>query len=85
MTALALQSLSFSTKVLEKVGTFLKKTLQGIMIGWMVARQTQANRHIADLLMRSGEYRKGEHNYYTLLADLNQKTIQNIHKEFNND
>jgi len=55
------------------------------MIGWMVARQTQANRHIADILIRSGEYRKGEHNYYTLLADLNQKTIQNIHKEYNND
>ncbi len=85
MTTLALQSLSFSTKILEKIGAFLKKSFQGIMIGWMVARQTQANRHIADILIRSGEYRKGEHNYYTLLADLNQKTIQNIHKEYNND
>ena len=82
MTAIALQSLNFSTRVLEKTGKILKKILQGIMIGWLVGRQTQANRHLADLLIRSGEYRKGEHNYYTLLADLNQKTIDQIHKEF---
>ena len=82
MTALALQSLSFSTKVLEKVGTILKKTLQGIMIGWIIARQTQANRYVAQQLIQSGEYNKGEYNYYTLLAELNQKTIDQIHEEF---
>ena len=52
------------------------------MIGWMVARQTQANTHLARLLIESGEYNHGEHNYYTILADLNRKTINNIHKEF---
>ena len=82
MTALALQSLNFSTKVLEKVGTSLKNTLRAIMIGWMIARQTQANTHLARLLIESGEYNHGEHNYYTILADLNRKTIDNIHKEF---
>ena len=82
MTALALQSLSFSTKVLEKVGTILKKTLHGIMVGWLVARQTQANRYVAQQLIQSGEYSKGEYNYYTLLAELNQKTIDQIHEEF---
>jgi len=82
MTTLALQSLNFSTKVLEKVGVILKKTLQGIMVGWMISRQTQANRHLALLLIQSGEYQKGEHNYYSLLSDLNQKTIQQINEEF---
>ena len=82
MTALALQSLSFSTKVLEKVGTILKKTLQAMMLGWMIARQTQANTHLARILMDSGEYNRSEHDYYTILADLNKKTIDNIHKEF---
>ena len=82
MTALALQSLSFSTKVLEKIGTSLKNTLRAIMIGWMVARQTQANTHLARLLIESGEYNHGAHDYYSILADLNKKTINNIHKEF---
>ena len=52
------------------------------MIGWMVARQTQANTHLARLLIESGEYNHGEHDYYSILADLNKKTIYNIHKEF---
>ena len=82
MTALALQSLNFSTRVLEKVGTFLKNTLRAIMVGWMIARQTQANTHLARILIDSGEYNRSEHNYYTILADLNRKTIDNIHKEF---
>ena len=83
MTTLALQSLNFSTKVLEKVGTILKKTLQGILIGWMIARQTQANQYLAKILIQSGEYQKGEHDYYSLLSELNQKTISDIHEEFN--
>tara|TARA_Y200000002_G_scaffold363308_1_gene351242 strand:- start:704 stop:868 length:165 start_codon:yes stop_codon:yes gene_type:complete len=52
------------------------------MVGWMISRQTQANRHLALLLIQSGEYQKGEHNYYSLLSDLNQKTIQQINEEF---
>ena len=82
MTALALQSLSFSTKVLEKLGRILKKTLQAMMLGWMIARQTQANTHLARILMDSGEYNRSEHDYYKIRADLNKKTIDNIHKEF---
>jgi hypothetical protein len=55
------------------------------MVGWMIARQSQANIHVAKYLIKSGEYKKGEHNYHSLLYYLNQKTIQNIHKEFRND
>jgi hypothetical protein len=51
-----------------------------MMIGYMIARQTQANRHIAEQLCRYGEYRHDE--YWNLLSDLNQKTIQDIQEEF---
>ena len=80
MTTLALQSLSFSTKILEKLGTFLKKSFQGLVIGYMIARQTQANQKIADQLCRFGEYKRDE--YYNVLADLNKRTIAQIQKEF---
>ena len=50
------------------------------MIGWMIARQTQANQHVARQLISHGEYRQDD--YWTLVSDLNRKTIQNIHKEF---
>lgn len=80
MTTLALQSLSFSTKILEKVLGLVKNTFKGMMIGYMIARQTQANRHIAEQLCRYGEYRHDE--YWNLLSDLNQKTIQDIQEEF---
>ena len=71
--------------VLKIVLNGAKKTLQGIMIGWLIARQTQANTHVARLLIDSGEYNRSEHTYYTILADLNRKTIDNIHKEFGRD
>ncbi len=71
--------------VLKIVLNGAKKTLQGIMIGWLIARQTQANTHVARLLIDSGEYNRSEHTYHTILADLNRKTIDNIHKEFGRD
>ncbi len=74
--------INYSQSLLEGFWSGLKSTFKAVMIGWMVARQTQANRHLADILIKSGEYRKGEHNYYSLLAELNQKTIDHIHKEF---
>ena len=53
------------------------------MIGWMIARQTQANQHVAKQLIQHGEYRQDD--YFTLVAKLNQETIQSIHKEFGNN
>jgi hypothetical protein len=50
------------------------------MIGWIIARQTQANQHIARQLVDSGEYRREE--YWNLLHQLNAKCISSIHKEF---
>jgi hypothetical protein len=80
MTAIALQSLNFSGKLLSTLWKGTKKTLQGIMIGWIIARQTQANQHIARQLVDSGEYRRDE--YWNLLHKLNAECISSIHKEF---
>lgn len=80
MTAIALQSLNFSGKLLSTLWKGTKKTLQGIMIGWIIARQTQANQHIARQLVDSGEYHREE--YWNLLHQLNAKCISSIHKEF---
>ena len=77
MTALAL---NYSQSLFNGIWSVLKKTLQGIMVGYMVARQTQANHHVAQLLINSGEYR--QEDFYVLLADLNRKTIQDIHEKF---
>ena len=77
MTTIAL---NYSRSVLNTLWNGVKKTLQGIMIGWMIARQTQANQHVARQLISHGEYRQDD--YWTLVSDLNRKTIQNIHKEF---
>lgn len=81
MTTLALQSLNFSTKILEKIWRFFKKTLEGIFIGWMLARQAQANAYIAKQLII--EY--PEMTVAQLEHQLNQKTIAGINKEFGRD
>ena len=80
MTTIAL---NYSTKILEGSWKVVKKTLQGIMIGYMIARQSEANKAVAQQMINAGEYRQDD--YWTLLNDLNAKTIQSIHKEFGND
>tara|TARA_B100000683_G_scaffold18630_1_gene18294 strand:- start:393 stop:635 length:243 start_codon:yes stop_codon:yes gene_type:complete len=80
MTTIAL---SYSTKILEGSWKVVKKTLQGIMIGYMIARQSEANKAVAQQMINAGEYRQDD--YWTLLNDLNARTIQSIHKEFAND
>lgn len=80
MTTIAL---NYSTKILEGSWKVVKKTLQGIMIGYMIARQSEANKAVAQQMINAGEYRQDD--YWTLLNDLNARTIQSIHKEFSND
>ena len=77
MTALAL---NYSQSLFNGFWRVLKKSIQGIMIGYMIARQTQANHHVAQLLINSGEYR--QHDYYNLVHQLNQKTIKSIHEKY---
>jgi len=75
--------LNYSQSLLEGLWSGLKKTLQGVMIGYMIARQTEANRLVAQQLVNAGEYRQSD--YWSLLNDLNARTIQSIHKEFKDD
>lgn len=76
MTTIAL---NYSQNLLEGFFRVLKKTLQGIMVGYMVARQTEANKVVAQQMINAGEYRQDE--FYALLSDLNTKTISSIHRE----
>lgn len=77
MTTIAL---NYSKSLFNTLWIGIKKTLQGMMIGWMVARQTQANQYVARQLISHGEYRQEE--YWNLVARLNRDCIQRIHKEF---
>lgn len=79
MTTIAL---NYSTRILEGSWNVVKKTLQGIMLGYAIARQTQANRYVAEQLSR---YEYNGENYWVILNDLNQRTIQELQKEFAND
>ena len=49
MTTIAL---NYSTRILEGSWNVVKKTLQGLMLGYAIARQTQANRYVAEQLSR---------------------------------
>ena len=73
-------ALNYSKSLFNTLLICIKKTLQGMMIGWMVARQTQANQYVARQLISHGEYRQEE--YWNLVAKLNRDCIQRIHKEF---
>jgi len=75
--------LNYSQSLFERLWKGLKYTLQGFMIGYMISRQTEANRTVAQMLVNSGEYRQDD--YWNLLHQLNHKTIQDIHKEFDRD
>lgn len=79
MTTLALQSLSFSTKILEKFWRALVQFLARTMIGWQMARQMQANWHVAELL---------KHEYpnmtvYQIRDHLNRQTLEQYKKKYN--
>ena len=76
MTAIALQGLNFSGKILEKLVNSIKASLRSIMIGWMVGRQKQANRLIAEQLIC--EYRG--HTVQSLTAELDAKTLSSYKK-----
>ena len=73
MTTLAL-------KATNSVFNAVKKTLEGIMVGYMIGRQCEANKQVAQQMINVGEYRQDD--YYELLSSLNTKCIQSIRAEF---
>ena len=74
--------LNYSTSLIDVIIRGLKNTLKGMMIGYMVARQTQANRNVASFISK---YEYNGENYWVILNDLNKKTIKQIHEEFGYD
>jgi hypothetical protein len=78
MTTIALQSLNFSGKILEKILNSIKASLRSMMIGYMVGRQKQANRMIAQQLIC--EYREVGHTVESLTAELDRKTLSSYTK-----
>tara|TARA_B100001287_G_C22567418_1_gene474575 strand:- start:463 stop:621 length:159 start_codon:yes stop_codon:yes gene_type:complete len=50
-----------------------------MMIGWMISRQTQANKAVAEQISK---YEHNGENYWDILNELNAKTIAGIEKEF---
>ena len=71
---------TIALKATNSVFNAIKKTLEGMMIGWMIGRQCSANREVAQQMINIGEYR--QEDYGSLLADLNAKAIQSIRYEF---
>lgn len=74
--------LNYSTSLIDVIIKGLKNTLKAMMIGYMVARQTQANRNVASFI---STYEYNGDNYWIILNDLNKKTIKQIHEEFGYD
>ena len=73
--------LNYSQSLIEVIINGLKTTLKGMMIGYMVGRQTSANSRVAEFLISTGEYIQEQ--YWEILNRLNKETIDSIHKEFN--
>lgn len=76
MTTIAL---NYSKSLLEGLFGSVKKTIQGVMIGMMIARQTQANQEVA---RQVSKYEYNGKNYWQILHQLNAATINSIEKEF---
>lgn len=73
MTAIALQSLNFSTKLFEKFWKGFVKFLAKTMLAYQTARQMSANAQVAQLL-------KHEYPYMSvsqITEELNRKTLEN--------
>ena len=52
------------------------------MVGWIIARQAQANRYVAEQISR---YEYNGQDYYIILDKLNRRTVKQIHEEFGYD
>lgn len=75
MTTIAL---NYSQSLLNGFWRVFKNILRGVMIGWIMARQTQANYHIARAMIH--EYRN--HTVESLHHELNITSLARIRREF---
>ena len=75
MTTIAL---NYSQNLLNGFWRVFKNILRGIMIGWILSRQTKANEYIARQMIH--EYRG--HTIQSLTHELNSKSLKKIRREF---
>ena len=75
--------LNYSQSLVEVAFNGFKNILKAIIVGYMLARQAQANQAVARELIRIGEYRNTE--YWSLVNKLNTQTNGQIKKEYNYD
>ena len=75
--------LNYSQSLVEVAFNGFKNILKAIIVGYMLARQAQANQAVARELIRIGEYRNTE--YWSLVNKLNTQTNEQIKKEYNYD
>ena len=75
MTTIAL---NYSQSLLNGFWRVFKNILQGIMIGWIMSRQTKANEYIARQMIH--EYRG--YTVESLTNKLNTESLSRIRKEF---
>lgn len=80
MTTIAL---NYSQNLLNGFLRVIKKTLQGIMFGYIMARQNQINHRIAQQMIH--EFRREGHTVESLHAELNQRSMTKLKKEFCHD
>lgn len=71
-------TLNYSQSLLNGFWRVFKNILQGIMIGWIMSRQTKANEYIARQMIH--EYR--EYTVESLTNKLNMESLSRIRKEF---
>lgn len=75
MTTIAL---NYSQSLLNRIWVVLRNILHGIMIGWIMSRQTKANEYIARQMIH--EYRG--YTVESLTNKLNIESLSRIRKEF---
>jgi len=79
MTTIAL---NYSQNLLNRILRVITNIFKGVMIGYIMARQNQANYHIARLMVH--EYRQEGHTVESLTHQLNIKSLERIKREFDN-
>lgn len=80
MTTIAL---NYSQNLLNRFWRVLRNILQGMMIGWIMARQSQANYHIARQLIC--DYRSEGHTVESLHHKLNIESLNRVKREFGHE
>ena len=77
MTTIAL---NYSQNLLNSILRVFTNIFKGVMLGYIMARQSQANHHIARLMVH--EYRQEGHTVESLTHELNLKSLERIKREF---